>query len=59
MLVFKEKIQYIDPLNIIFLCGSKFKPKSGKDKRVILKEYLSQKMEKELQILQVYLSKQS
>lgn len=44
MLVFKEKIQYIDPLNIIFLCGSKFKPKSGKDKRVILKEYLSQKL---------------
>lgn len=42
MLVFKEKIRYADPLNIIFLCGSKFNTKSGKDKRIILKEFLSQ-----------------
>lgn len=44
MLVFKEAIQYVDPLNIIFLCGSKFKPQSGKDKRIILKEYLARNL---------------
>lgn len=41
MLLFKEKIKYIDPLNVVFLCGSKYSPKSGKDKRIILKDFLS------------------
>lgn len=40
MLLFKEKIKYYDPLNVIFLCGSKFTPKSDKDKRVVLKNFL-------------------
>ena len=40
MLVFKKKIEYIDPVNIIFLCGSRYDPESGKDKRIILKDFL-------------------
>lgn len=40
MLLFKERINYYDPLNVIFLCGSKFTPKSDKDKRIILKDFL-------------------
>lgn len=45
-MLFKEKIQYIDPLNVIFLCGSKYAPKSGKDKRFILKEFMSKDKDK-------------
>ena len=40
MLIFKEKIEYVDPVNIIFLCGSRYDPESGKDKRIILKDFL-------------------
>lgn len=40
MLVFKDKNNHLPCFNIVFLCGSKFVPKSAKDKRVILKEFL-------------------
>lgn len=40
MMLFKEKMSFADPLNVIFLCGSKYIPESGKDKRVILKRFL-------------------
>lgn len=40
MLLFIEEFIYQDPLNVVFLCGSEYRPKSGKDKRVILKDFL-------------------
>ena len=40
MILFKEKMSFADPFNVIFLCGSKYIPESGKDKRVILKKFL-------------------
>lgn len=40
MLIFKEKMDYHNPLNVVFLCGNKYAPENGKDKRVILKEFL-------------------
>lgn len=40
MLVFKDKNSYKNPFNVVFLCGSKYIPETGKDKRVILKEFL-------------------
>lgn len=40
MLLFKKNIKYIDPLNVVFLCGSKYAPESGKDKRIVLKDFL-------------------
>ena len=43
MLLFKEKLEYADPLNVIFLCGSNYKPENKKDKRVILKNFLQEK----------------
>lgn len=40
MLLFKQGFNYTDPLNIVFLCGNKYLPETGKDKRDILKNYL-------------------
>lgn len=40
--VFREKYEYSDPFNIIFLCGSHFSKKNRRDKRKILKEYINQ-----------------
>lgn len=40
MLVFDKKYRYIDPLNIVFLCGSHYDKKNKHDKRKILKAHI-------------------
>lgn len=40
MLLFKEKLNYQDPFNVVFLCGSQYSPDSSRDKRIILKDFL-------------------
>lgn len=40
MLLFKKELNCINPLNIVFLCGNKYSPEAGYDKRNILKKYL-------------------
>lgn len=40
MLLFKEKLNYQDPFNVVFLCGNQYSPESGRDKRIILKDFL-------------------
>lgn len=42
MFVFREKYEYSDPFNIIFLCGSHYSKKNKRDKRKILKKYINQ-----------------
>lgn len=40
MLIFENNFSYVDPLNIVFLCGSHFDRKNRRDKRTILKNYI-------------------
>lgn len=40
MLLFKEKFNHDNPLNIVFLCGNQYRPEDQRDKRHILKEFL-------------------
>lgn len=40
MLIYKDEFEYIDPFNVIFLCGNEYKGKDKRDKRIILKQFL-------------------
>lgn len=42
MFIFRDKYEYSDPFNIIFLCGSHYSRKNKRDKRKILKKYINQ-----------------
>ena len=42
MLVFQNHFEYDALISIVFLCGSKFTPKSQRDKRTILKTYIEE-----------------
>lgn len=44
MLIFKEKYEYRDPINVIFLCGSNYGYEDNTDKRNILKAYIAKRM---------------
>lgn len=43
MLVYRNNCLIVDPFPIIFLCGSKYSPKSTSDKRIVLKRYIENK----------------
>lgn len=42
MLVFKNNYKFNNPLQIVFLCGSKFDNEDTKDKRKVLKKFIEQ-----------------
>lgn len=44
-MLFKDEFLFSNPFNIVFLCGSKYLPQSGKDKRVLLKGFLKEHMD--------------
>lgn len=44
MLSFKQEFSYIDPLYIIFLCGSQYSVNDNTDKRNVLKTFLEQNL---------------
>ncbi|MEA4926874.1 MAG: hypothetical protein VB084_16395 [Syntrophomonadaceae bacterium] len=44
MLLFQEKYEYRDPINVIFLCGINYGYDDDTDKRNVLKAYIEQKM---------------
>ena len=40
MYIYRQNGKYIDPLNIIFLCGSKYSPTNPNEKRNVLKHHI-------------------